>query len=64
MYQIIVTIIYMFCLAVAMYATSCIKFEKFCDIRKPEKVQLLWLVISLCVAYLLGNFLMVLMNIK
>lgn len=64
MYQIVITMIYLFCFGVALYSSSAIKFEKFCNTTRPEKVQWLWILLSICMAYLAGNFLIVLMNYK
>lgn len=37
---------------VSFYAVSCIRFDKFCRVVPPVKVQLLMFLLSLCLAYL------------
>lgn len=64
MYRIVSITVYMFCLVIAMYATSSIQFEKFCNTRSLRKVQLLWIILSICFAYLSGQFLLILINYK
>lgn len=42
----------------SFYALQAIQFERFCDVRKPAKVQALLLLLSFALAYLVGQFLM------
>lgn len=42
------------------YALSCVRFDKFCDVRNPVKVQLLLLVMALGLGYVVAQFLLTL----
>lgn len=37
---------------ICFYAVSCIRFDKFCKVNVPAKVQVLMFLISLIMAYL------------
>ena len=50
-------IVHLLCAAASFYALSAIKFERFCDVRKPMKVQFLLLLVSLALGYLVAQFL-------
>lgn len=52
--------VHLLCFIVCFYALSCIKFEKFCDVRYPMKVQLLLLLMALGLGYLVAQFLLAL----
>ena len=55
-YFIITFTVYFVCFIMSFYALSSVKFELFCDVKKPGKVQLLLLLTSLALAYLVGQF--------
>ncbi|MDQ0360480.1 DUF1146 domain-containing protein [Breznakia pachnodae] len=43
-----------FCLC--MYALSSVKFDKFTHVSNPTKVQLLWILLSTGLAYVVSQF--------
>lgn len=49
--------VHLLCAAASFYALSAIKFERFCDVKKPMKVQFLLLLLSLALGYLTAQFL-------
>lgn len=63
MSRIIAVTLYILYFFVAMYATSSIQFDKLCDIKDSRKVQLLWIILSMGLAYLVASFLQVLLRI-
>lgn len=63
MSRIIAVTLYILCFFVAMYATSSIQFDKLCDIKDSRKVQLLWIILSMGLAYLVASFLQGLLRI-
>lgn len=63
MNRIIIVTIYIVCLFIAMYATSCIKFDKVCDTKEPRKIQILWVLLSCVIAYFVGMYIQLLIRI-
>ena len=59
-YTILQLSIHLICIAVSFFALSCVKFERFCDIRKPMKVQALLILISMALGYLVAQLIMTL----
>lgn len=55
-YVIIKLIVYMISFGFSMYATSSIQFDKLCFISNPRKVQVLWIMTSIALAYLVSEF--------
>lgn len=53
---IIEVIVYFALFACSMYALSSVKFDKFCKIDQPLKVQLLWVLLSTGLAYVVSQF--------
>lgn len=54
----IVVIVYLFCFAVSFYALSCIKFELFCKVNEPSKVQLLLFLLAIGLGYVVAQFIL------
>lgn len=48
--------IYLICYMASFYALSGVKFELFTNVRQPRKVQLLLLLLSAALAYLVAQF--------
>lgn len=63
MSRIIAVTLYILYFFVSMYATSSIQFDKLCDIKDSRKVQLLWIILSMGLAYLVASFLQGLLRI-
>lgn len=61
-YKFISVCIALFSFVVSFYAVSAIKFDKFCQVEKPAKVQTLLIVLSFALAGLVANFLMMFIN--
>ena len=57
-YTILQLSIHLICIAVSFFALSCVKFERFCDIRKPMKVQALLILSSMALGYLVAQLIM------
>lgn len=57
-YFIVKISIYIICFVASFYAISCVQFEKFTNVKQPLKVQLLMLLLSFALAYLVATFLM------
>lgn len=52
--------IHLICFGLSFYALSAVKFDKFTDVKKPVKVQLLLLLSALALGYLVAQFLLTL----
>lgn len=52
--------IHLLCFIASFWALSSLRFERFCDVRKPAKVQCLLLLLSLALGYLVAQFLLAL----
>lgn len=50
--------VYILCFVGSFYSLSSIKFELFCNVRQPMKVQMLLLFLSLGLAYCSAQFLL------
>lgn len=50
--------VYILCFMLSFWALSSVRFEKFCDVKKPGKVQMLLLLLSLGLGYLCAQFLL------
>lgn len=59
-YTILQLSIHLICIAVSFFALSGVKFELFCDIRKPMKVQALLILSSMALGYLTAQLIMTL----
>lgn len=55
-YTVMKWIVYLLTFGISMYATSSIQFDKICHIREPRKVQVLWLFVSIGLAYVVAEF--------
>lgn len=53
---IIETVIYLLCFMVTMYAISVIDFAKFSKRNQVIKIQLLYILLAMALATLVGNF--------
>lgn len=51
-----IILIYLFCFAISFYALSCLKFELFCKVNEPAKVQLLLLLLAIGLGYVVAQF--------
>lgn len=58
LYNLVNVTVHILCFIVSFYALSCFRFDQFCDVRKPVKVQLLLLLLSMALAYLVAQFLL------
>lgn len=58
--SIIVVSVQLLCFLASFYALSAIRFDRFCDVKKPAKVQLLLLLLSCALGYLCAQFLLAL----
>lgn len=45
-------VIFFACFGLSFYAISSIKFDRFCDVKRPMKVTILMFLLSLALAYL------------
>ena len=52
--------IHLLCIAVSFFALSCIKFDRFCDVKKPMKIQALLILCSMALGYLVAQLIMTL----
>lgn len=59
-YSMIQISVHLLCAAFSFFALSSLKFDRFCDVRKPMKVQALLLLMSLGLGYLVAQFLLAL----
>lgn len=59
-YAILQIIIHLLCFACSFYALSAVRFELFCDVKKPMKVQALLLLASMGLGYLAAQLLLTL----
>lgn len=50
--------IYFLCFIASFYALSSLRFEQFCNVQKPIKVQMLLLLLAFGLAYIAGQFLL------
>ena len=57
-YYLIQLSVYIICFMLSFWALSSVRFEKFCDVKKPGKVQMLLLLLSLGLGYLCAQFLL------
>lgn len=55
---IVEVMVYLACFVVSMYAFSSVKFDLICHVRNPLKVQLLWLLLSTGLAYVVAQFIL------
>lgn len=52
--------LYLFSFAASFYALSCIRFELFTNVKEVRKVQTLLLLLSIGLAYLVAQFILML----
>lgn len=52
--------IHLFCVAMSFYALSAVRFDRFCDVRQPMKVQALLILFSMALGYLVAQLLLTL----
>ncbi|MGL5979098.1 MAG: DUF1146 family protein [Erysipelotrichaceae bacterium] len=60
-YRWVVILTHLFSFALSFYALSGIHFDKFVNVRKPQKAQLLLLLLSMGLGFLVAQFLLILM---
>ena len=60
--RIVETFIYLVCFLISLYAFSGIDFTRIMRKGRTQEIQALYLILALSVAYLLGNFIIVLVN--
>lgn len=58
MYHWINVILHLLSFVCSFYALTCIKFEKFTNVREPVKVQVLLLLLSMALGTCVAQFLM------
>lgn len=58
MYKVITVAIYLLSFVLSFYGLSSIRFEKFCDVKNPAKVQTLLFMLSFALAYFVSQFLL------
>lgn len=58
MYKLISVTVYLLSFVLSFYALSSVKFENFCVVNNPRKVQLLLLALSLALAYPIAQFIL------
>ncbi len=61
--HIITIVIYLICFMVSLYALSGIDFARIMRKGRTQEIQVLYLILALVVAYLLGNFIIVIIDI-
>lgn len=59
-YAILQISIHLFCVALSYFALSAVRFERFCDVRYPLKIQALLILSSLALGYLAAQLLLTL----
>lgn len=59
-YAVLQICIHLFCFASSFYALSAVRFEKFCDVKKPMKVQALLILAAMGMGYLAAQLLLTL----
>lgn len=57
-YFIINVAVHILCFILSFWALSGVHFDRFCDVSKPGKVQMLLLLLSLGLGYLTAQFLL------
>ena len=60
--RIITIVIYLVCFLVSLYALSGINFASIMRKGKTQEIQALYLILALVIAYLLGNFIIVIVD--
>lgn len=50
--------VYIICFILSLWALSNVQFQKFTNVHKPGKTQMLLLLLSMALAYLVGQFLL------
>lgn len=50
--------VYLICFCLSFWALSNVQFQKFTNVNKPGKTQMLLLLLSMALAYLCGQFLL------
>lgn len=56
--------IYIFCILVSMYGLSAFKFEEFIKKNKVSEVIVFYLIISMCLGYILAQLMFSFANIR
>lgn len=50
--------VHLLCFILSFWALSSIRFDYFCDVKKPGKVQMLLFLLSLGLGYIVAQFLL------
>lgn len=58
MLDLLVIGVYLLCFAISFYALSSIKFELFCKVNEPAKVQLLLFLLAIGLGYVVAQFIL------
>lgn len=53
-------VIYLLCFIASFYALSCVRFELFTRVKEVRKVQMLLLLLSIGLAYVVAQFILML----
>lgn len=59
-YSVLQISVHLICAAFSFFALSSLSFDRFCDVRKPMKVQALLILLSMGLGYLVAQFLLAL----
>ncbi|MEF9961369.1 MAG: DUF1146 family protein [Erysipelotrichaceae bacterium] len=60
LYKLVNITVHLLCFVVSFYALSSIRFDRFCDVRKPIKVQVLLFLLAIGLGYVVAQFLLAL----
>ncbi|MEG0290763.1 MAG: DUF1146 family protein [Erysipelotrichaceae bacterium] len=60
LYKLVNITVHLLCFVASFYALSSIRFERFCDVRKPIKVQVLLFLLAIGLGYVVAQFLLAL----
>ncbi|MEF9919716.1 MAG: DUF1146 family protein [Erysipelotrichaceae bacterium] len=60
LYKLVNITVHLLCFVVSFYALSSLHFDRFCDVRKPMKVQVLLLLLAIGLGYVVAQFLLAL----
>lgn len=52
--------VYLVCFAASFYALTCVKFENFCKVQEPVKVNFLLLLLAIGLGYVVAQFVLML----
>ena len=59
-YTVLQLSVHLLCIAVSFFALSCVKFDRFCDVKKTMNLQALLILCSMALGYLVAQLIMTL----